>query len=97
MTGATMKEYHIEQYLVKMIKHHKGEIRKVQWIGRAHAMDRFVALNGVWLVELKRPKGVERPGQIRERIRLTKHGVRCRVINSLEGVDEFIAEVLSCV
>ena len=89
-----MRESYVEDYLVKRVLAEGGDVRKLQWIGRGHAPDRFVALNGVWLVELKAPGQKERPGQVRERLRLTDQGVRCRVLDSLEGVDTFIAEVL---
>lgn len=85
-----MRESKIEAYLVAEVTKLGGEVRKLKWIGRSHAPDRFVAYNGVWLVELKAPGKVERPGQTRERERLTAQGVRCRVIDSLLGVDTFI-------
>lgn len=88
-----MRESKIEKYFVEQVEKAGGEVRKLKWINRAHAPDRFVALNGVWLVEMKRPGGVERPGQARERERLTRQGVRCRVIDSFEKVDLFIEEV----
>ena len=85
-----MRESKIEAYLVAEVTKLGGEVRKLKWIGRSHAPDRLVAYNGVWLVELKAPGRVERPGQARERERLTANGVRCWVIDSLEGVDNFI-------
>lgn len=88
-------ERKIEDYFNKQVRGHGGEVRKLSWVNRWHAPDRFVALNGVWLVELKRSGGTLRAGQDRERARLSSKGVRCRVINSIEGVDEFIREVLS--
>lgn len=91
----TLLERKIEDYFNKQVKGHGGEVRKLSWVNRWHAPDRFVALNGVWLVELKRTGAKLRPGQERERLRLTAKGVRCRVINSIEGVDDFIKEVLS--
>lgn len=85
-----MRESKIEAYLVTEVEKLGGEVRKLKWIGRSHAPDRFVAYKGVWLVELKAPGKVERPGQARERERLTRNGVRCHVIDTLEGVDAFI-------
>lgn len=92
-----MRESTIEKYLIKRVEAIGGETRKLRWIGRAHAPDRFVAYNGAWLVELKAPSEKERLGQARERQRLVYHGVRCRVIDSLEGVDTFIKELLNAV
>lgn len=39
-----MRESDIEDYLVKRVKAMGGEVRKVQWIGRNGAPDRFVML-----------------------------------------------------
>lgn len=90
-----MRESKIETYLVAEVTKLGGAVRKLKWQGRSHAPDRFVAYNGVWLVELKAPGKVERPGQVREREQLTAQGVRCRVIDTLSGVDSFIQELRS--
>lgn len=92
-----MRESEVEKYLVRRIESLQGEVRKLTWQNRSHAPDRFVALNGVWLVELKAPGKVERPGQVRERQRLVANGVRCRVLDSKDAVDIFIEEILRCV
>jgi hypothetical protein len=89
-----MRESVIEKHLVRLVTLYGGEVRKLKWIGRANAMDRFVALNGVWLVELKAPGEKERIGQVRERERLTKQGVRCRVADSIEAVEQLMKEIL---
>lgn len=88
-----MRERDVEEYFTERLKAVGAEVRKMKWIGRNHAQDRFVAFNGVWLVELKRPGKTERPGQERERKRLEAHGVRCFVCSTLEEVDGFV-EVL---
>lgn len=88
-----MRESIVEDYLVAEVVKLGGEVRKLKWLGRSHAPDRFVAFNGVWLVELKATGKGERAGQARERKRLTENGVRCWIINSLDGVDEFIAHI----
>lgn len=88
-----MRESKVEAHLVAEVEKLGGEVRKMQWIGRRNAADRFVAFNGVWLVELKASGKGERVGQTRERQRLVANGVRCWVINSLEGVDTFIAHI----
>ena len=50
------RESVIEAYLKKCIKAAGGEVRKLRWIGRRGAPDRFVMLKGVsCFVELKRP------------------------------------------
>jgi len=86
-------EADVEGYFKRRTEAIGAEVRKMRWIGRMHAQDRFVAFNGVWLVELKRPGEVERPGQERERKRLEDQGVRCRVIDTLEKVDAFVEEL----
>ena len=91
-----MLEREVETYFVSQVEKNGGSVRKLKWINRSNAPDRFVALNGAWLVELKANGKKERPAQTRERKRLELNGVRCRVINSVEGVDAFIKEVLAC-
>lgn len=41
---AAINERDIERYLVGVVVAHGGEVRKVQWIGRSGAPDRFVML-----------------------------------------------------
>lgn len=83
----------IEDYLVKQVKAHGGEIRKVKWIGRRSAPDRLVFLNGVYFVELKRPGKVAELAQAREHKRLSRHGARILTINTKDQVDEFITTI----
>lgn len=87
-----MRESVVQAYLISEVKRCLGQVRRLQWIGRSRAQDCFVALNGAWLVECKRPGEKEHPGQARERKRLTACGVRCRVVSTKEEVDAFIAE-----
>ena len=88
-----MRERDVESYFVERVTAVGAEVRKLSWVHRSHAPDRFVAFNGVWLVELKRPGKVERPGQARERKRLEALGVRCRVVSTHEQVDGFVEEL----
>jgi hypothetical protein len=84
-----MLEHDIEDYLVKRVKAMGGEVRKVQWIGRNGAPDRFVMLPpkfvreagdvlvyeglGVW-VELKNPTTLKTfPADARERAQAREH------------------------
>lgn len=88
-----MRERDIEAYLVARVRELGGEVRKVKWVGRAHAPDRFVMLprrRALW-VELKRPGERARPGQVREHERMRKLGQRVEVVDSYEGVDEVLA------
>lgn len=83
-------EADIENYLVKMVKQAGGEIRKVIWVGRRHAPDRLVMLNGAHFVELKAPGEKPRAGQVREHKRMEKHGVPVRVLDTKFSIDVFI-------
>lgn len=87
---AAINERDIERYLVGVVVAHGGEVRKVQWIGRSGAPDRFVMLptfpSSTW-VELKAPGKVPTAVQLREHERMRKMGQRVLVIDSLEQVD----------
>lgn len=97
-----MKERDIERHLVKIVKEHGGEVRKVGWQGRRGAPDRFVMLpvhanrSGPWSfcrsiwVELKAP-GVKPPEyQLREHDRMRAMGQIVVVLDSIEGVEELL-------
>ena len=85
-----MKESYVEEHLANRVKMAGGEIRKVQWIGRRGAPDRFVMLPGrapFW-VELKRPRGKPEPHQVREHARMRELGCVVLVLDTVEQVDE---------
>lgn len=97
-----MKERDVEAYLVKSVRELGGEVRKVQWIGRRGAPDRFVMLplcgrSGRWSscraiwVELKAPGEKAKPHQKREHNRMRAMGQLVVVIDSLDGVAELLA------
>lgn len=88
-----MLEADVEGYFKRRTEAIGAEVRKMRWIGRRSAQDRFVAFNGVWLIELKRPGKDATNAQQRERKRLEDQGVRCRVIDTLEKVDAFVEEL----
>ena len=84
-----MRERDIEAYLVKRVKTAGGEVRKVKWIGRRGAPDRFVMLptgTHYW-VELKAPGKAAEPHQLREHARMSAMGQPVEVIDSLAGVE----------
>lgn len=87
-----MKERDIEDYLVRMVKHLGGEVRKVKWVGRRGAPDRLVMLpdRTVW-VELKAPGELPSKHQAREHARMRRMGQRVEVIDSLDLVDAVLA------
>jgi hypothetical protein len=87
-----MLERDIERHLVKRVAELGGECRKVQWIGRHGAPDRFVMLpGGCFWVELKRPGEKAKPHQVREHDRMRGHGQRVVVIDSIEGVEGLLS------
>jgi hypothetical protein len=88
-------EANVEDYFVKQVKAHGGEQRKLKWLGRRAGPDRFVKFLGVpvVLVELKRPGKDARDEQQREHARLRAVGVDVRVIDTKQGVDNFIADM----
>ncbi|MEX3629650.1 MAG: VRR-NUC domain-containing protein [Burkholderia sp.] len=90
-----MLERAVEDYFVAQVKAHGGEQRKMRWIGRRSAMDRFVKFLGVpvVLVELKQPGEKPRPDQEREIARLRAVGVDVRVIDTRQAVDNFIRDM----
>lgn len=72
-----------------------GQVRKVRYIGTRHATDCMLILpvNRVYFVELKRPGGRARDGQLREHVRLRAVGADVRVLDTIELVDAFFDEV----
>lgn len=92
MAGVGMIEFDIESYLVSRVDALGGEVRKVKWIGRRGAPDRFVMLpdrRAFW-VELKAPGQKARPHQSREHARMRAMGEIVHMIDSIAGVDEVL-------
>lgn len=88
-------ERDIEGHLVRRVEAIGGEIRKVKWIGRRGAPDRLVMFRGAEFVELKRPDEELEVYQAREHLRMRRHGIRVRMLNSFEGIDKYIGELLA--
>ena len=89
-----MREYKIEQYLIKELKKLGIETRKVQWVGRDGAPDRLILAKGGIYVELKAPGKEPRENQLREHEKMRAVGIRVEVIDSMEGVDNFIEGIV---
>ena len=86
-----MRERDIEKYLVARAKIFGGEVRKVKWIGRAGAPDRFIMLpNRSFWVEVKAPDKKATPAQIREHRRMRLRGQIVHVVDSYVRVDEVL-------
>jgi hypothetical protein len=83
-----MREKDVEDYLVKRAQAMGGEVRKVKWIGRRGAPDRFVMLPGrsIW-VELKAPNKLPAAHQLREHERMRAMGQSVCVVDSLSKVE----------
>jgi hypothetical protein len=88
-------ERDIEGHLVRRVEAIGGEIRKVKWIGRRGAPDQLVMFRGAEFVELKRPGEELEVYQAREHLRMRRHGIKVRMLNSFEGVDDYIGELLA--
>lgn len=86
-----MRESQIEKSLVQQVKALGGEVRKVKWIGRNSAPDRFVMIkdNSFW-AELKAPGEKPTPAQAREHERMRRMGQRIEVIDSIERIQELL-------
>jgi hypothetical protein len=84
-----MRESKIEKALVRRVREARGEVRKVQWVGRRGAPDRLVMLPGrnPVLVELKAPKGRLSKLQEREHEILRQWFV-VHVVWSLDALNE---------
>ncbi len=88
-------EARIEQHLRKQVTKNSGVCHKFIST-RAGVPDRIVVLAGHTLfVELKAPKGRLRPLQRYQIGKLRQAGADVRVINSIAGVDDLIAELLA--
>lgn len=93
----TVRENRIEDYLKTRVAATGGETRKITWAGHPGAPDRLTGWpNGRHaLVEVKRPGGTAEAHQVREHIRLRAMGFDVRVIDTREGVDDFVTEMTS--
>ncbi|MFB7301692.1 VRR-NUC domain-containing protein [Heyndrickxia sporothermodurans] len=90
-----MRERDIEIYLRDEVKKIKGRAYKFESPGNAGVPDRLVILPGgrVYFVELKAPGKKSRPLQIAQQKKIASLGCEVLEIDSLQGVDEFIAKV----
>lgn len=89
-----MAEYYVEREFVKMFERAGWLVRKMKWIGRHGAPDRFVAKRGrVVLVELKKRGGELQPSQAREFPRLRNAGVEVPVIDTVADAKALLAKL----
>lgn len=87
-----MLERDIERYLIAQVNARGGELRKVKWIGRRGAPDRFVMLpdRSFW-IELKAPGEKLKAHQWREHMRMRLLGQDVVVADSYAAVTEALA------
>jgi hypothetical protein len=90
-----MLESKVVSHFVARAIAHGGQVRKIRYVGARHATDCLLVLpvNRVYFVELKRPGGKARDGQLREHARLRAVGADVRVLDTIEAVDAFFNEV----
>ncbi len=90
------RERDVEGYFCQRVKELGGITRKLKWIGRNAAPDRFVTFPavGAYLVELKKPGKTPRADQLIEHTELWKHGSRVYVLSTCAEVDHFLAGVM---
>ncbi|MED1419035.1 VRR-NUC domain-containing protein [Bacillus smithii] len=90
-----MREKEIEIYLRDQVKKAGGKAYKFESPGNDGVPDRIVIFPGnrVYFVELKAPGKKPRPLQVKQMKVIASFGCDVRVIDSKQGVDEFIAEV----
>lgn len=81
-----MIEAEVEGAVCQIAKQRGWLIRKLRWIGRDGAPDRFFVKKGYGIIlpEFKRPGGRPRVLQMMELERLRAAGVNCPVIDSIE-------------
>lgn len=86
-----MLESKVVSHFVARAIAHGGQVRKIRYVGARHATDCLLVLpvNRVYFVELKRPGGKARDGQLREHARLRAVGADVRVLDTIELVDAF--------
>lgn len=100
-----MTEADIERYLVDRVKALGGEVRKVEWVGRRNAPDRFVMLprcpqwwpRNPW-VEVKHPDtghlfpmDAHERAQLREHQRMRECGEFVMVVWTKQQVDNLLS------
>lgn len=86
-------ERDIAKLLSSELKKRYIEHRRVSWIGRSHAPDFFVMVNGGEWIETKRPGGKPRAGQLAEHEKMRAAGCRVFVLSTFEEVEKYIASL----
>jgi hypothetical protein len=79
-------EQDVEGTVIKIALNQGWTVRKVQWVGRKGAPDRFFAKEGhaPFFIEFKRPGGKLRASQAEEIPKLLDAGVTVHVVDNIE-------------
>lgn len=90
-----MRESEIVKHLYKQLHARGGEYRRVKWLGRNGAPDLRIMLPqlGGWWIETKATNGDVEIHQAKEHERMRNLGERVLVLDSIERIDEFFAEI----
>jgi len=83
-------ERDIKKYLLKEVKIRGGIARKVNYENRKNAPDWLIILNGMMLVELKKPGEKPTPAQRREIADIVSKGGRAGYVSSFDEVDRLM-------
>lgn len=91
-----MREREIEKYLREQVKKAGGKAYKFESPGNDGVPDRIVLFPGnqIFFVELKAPGKKPRPLQVKQIRDIKSFGCNVLVIDSKEGVDDFIRMVV---
>jgi hypothetical protein len=91
-----MREKEIENYLRDKVKKAGGKAYKFESPGNDGMPDRIVLFPGnqIYFVELKASGKKPRPLQIKQMRDIQNFGCDVRVIDSRDGVDQFVEEVV---
>jgi len=86
----------LDKYLVGCVRNIGGEAYKFVSPGNAGVPDRIVIMpgGGVWFVELKCHNKKLRPLQRSQHLKLLDFGITTHVLDSREGIDDFVHYVL---
>lgn len=85
----------VQAHLRKLVKAAGGLTRKVRWEGRRAAPDLLVLLHGTTWVECKAPGEKPKPHQVEEHRRMRERGADVRVIDTIEGCELLVAELVA--
>ena len=88
-------ESRLERHLDYLVKTHGGFTRKKVYQGRTGAPDRqvFMPNGAIYFVEMKAPGEKPRPNQVAELTLLDSMGFSVWVIDSMDGVNDFIRHI----